>query len=291
MNRLIAELTRLYFLPGQEWQSWQDNDAGQLVYVAEGVLTADVLAESLASERNLGLALVSPNGLVRTMVIGFENGRCWEDVAALYQGVQIDLDLPAPAISVSVVDGYQIWFSLAEAVPLAQAQAFLNALRRKYLADIPLSKLKFRPGIDGGENVRSSDLLPLMQVLKEPDERWSAFIDPSMGSMFIDEPWLEMAPNLDKQGSMLAGVGSIKADDFQRAMSLMLSDPLIDADSGEGATCSATDRPVSWLGNEQHFTDPKVFLSAVMNDPLIRMQDRIEAAKALLPYFEEPKWK
>lgn len=289
MNRFISELTRLYFLPGQEWQTWQPSESGEPAYVMEGLLTPEVLADRLATESNVGLTLVSPNGMVRAMVISLANGSYWEQLAALYQGVQEDFDVPAPAISVSVEDGYQIWFSLAESVPLQQAQAFLNALRLKYLNDIPVARLKFRPGIEDGTNLHSLSVLPLMQALKEPAERWSAFIDPSMGSMFIDESWLEMAPNLDQQAAMLAGVEPIKAEDFQRVMSIMQAAPAFAGTPVENAARSGGDRQASSLGVGSHFTDPKSFLMAVMNDPQTSAHDRIEAAKALLPYFENLK--
>jgi hypothetical protein len=275
MNRFIAELTRLYLLPGQEWQTWQPNHDGEPAYVAEGILTTDALAERLATGSKVGFTLVSPNGMVRTMVISFARGSYWEQVAALYQGVQEDFDLPAPAISVSVEDGYQIWFSLLEPVPLLQAQAFLSTLRLKYLADIPVSRLKFRPGAEGSENPHSLSVLPLMPTAKEPTERWSAFIDPSMGSMFIDEPWLEMAPDLDQQAAMLAGVEPVKAEDFQRVLTIMQATPV----------SSGGDQLASSPGLGSHFTDPKSFLMAVMNDPQASLRDRIEAAKALLPSF------
>ncbi|WP_310494334.1 hypothetical protein [Dechloromonas sp.] len=288
MNRFISELTRLYFLPGQEWQTWLPSESGEPAYVMEGLLTPEVLAERLATESNVGLTLVSPDGMVRAMVISLANGSYWEQLAALYQGVQEDFDVPAPAISVSVEDGYQIWFSLAEPVPLQQAQAFLNALRLKYLNDIPVARLKFRPGIEDGTNVHSLSVLPLMQALKEP-ERWSAFIDPSMGCMFIDESWLEMAPNLDQQAAMLAEVETIKAEDFQRVMSIMQAAPAFAGTPVENAARSGGDRLTSSLGVDSHFTDPKSFLMAVMNDPQTSAHDRIEAAKALLPYFENLK--
>lgn len=291
MNRFIAELTRLYFLPGQEWQTWQSSQNGETAYVVEGILTKDILAERLATESNVGLTLVSPNGMVRAMVISVERGSYWEQLASLYQGVQEDFDLPAPAISVSVEDGYQIWFSLVEPVSLQHAQEFLNALRLKYLADIPISRLKFRPGIDGGAQVHSLSVLPLMQTAKEPTERWSAFIDPSMGSMFIDEQWLEMAPNLAKQAAMLAEVESIRAEDFRRVLSIMQATPIVADPPLENSTGSGADQLLSSPGVGSHFTDPKSFLMAVMNDPQTSVRDRIEAAKALLPYVENVKAK
>ena len=285
MNRLIAELSRLYFLPGQEWQSLQNTGSVKPAYVTEGVLKTEVLAERLVTESYVGLVLVSPSEMVRTLVIGFESGSDWEQVAALYQSVQDELALPAPAISVSVEDGYQMWFSLAEQIPLQKAREFLSALRREYFPDISVSRTKFRPGIEEHVNDVSQRVLPLMQVIKEPVERWSAFIDPSMGSMFIDEPWLEMAPNLDKQAAMLAGVESIRVEDFLRALSIMQPEPEMDAVRVEKEACTGG-QLASSLGEPGRFDDPKGFLIAVMNDPHIGVRDRIEAAKALLPYFE-----
>ncbi|MBL8429446.1 MAG: hypothetical protein JNJ95_06075 [Dechloromonas sp.] len=285
MNRLITELSRLYFLPGQEWQSWRDSDNGKRIYVEEGVLTTEVLAERLITESNVGLVLVSPSGMVRALVIGFENGGDWEQVAALYQAVQEELALPAPAISVSVEDGYQVWFSLAEPLPLQQAREFLSALRLSYLPEVSASRVLFRPGIEAHANDVSQRVLPLMQANKEPVERWSAFIDPRMGSMFIEEQWLEMAPNLDKQAAMLAGVESIAMDDFLRALNIMQAGPEMNPVRVEKESCSGG-QLASSLGEPGRFNDPKDFLLAVMNDSHIGVGDRIEAAKALLPYFE-----
>ncbi|NTV70300.1 MAG: hypothetical protein HGA71_09160 [Azonexaceae bacterium] len=297
MNRLISELTRLYFLPDQEWLSWQPDENGERVYMGEGKLTPEILAERLMTGSNLGLSLVSSQGMLRTLVICIDRGCYWEQLAALYQAVQEDLDLPAPAISVSVEDGYQLWFSLAEPVPSQQAQFFLNALRLKYLVDIPLSRLKFRPAIEACANAESLSVLPLMQTLTEPAERWSAFIDPTMGSMFVDESWLEMAPNLDKQAAMLAGVESIKSTDFQRVLTLLQEEAALSASLVESSRSGresgpqgvATDPPLLSSGVRGNFSDPKSFLMAVMNDPQTCTCDRIEAAKALLPYFANLK--
>lgn len=297
MNRLIAELTRLYFLPDQEWQSWQPTGNGERAYIGEGGLTPDILAEHLMAGSNVGLTLVSPAGMLRTMVISVEKGSYWDQLAVLYQGVQEDFDLPAPAISVSVEDGYQIWFSLAEPVSYQQARVFLDALRLKYLADIPLSRLKFRPAAEVSGNAGSLSILPLMQTLTKPTERWSAFIDPSMGSMFVDETWLEMAPNLDKQAAMLAGVESIKPEDFQRVLTLLQAEAALFASMDDNTRSGNDAGPQnltanclrSSLGLGSDFEDPKSFLMAVMNDGNTSVRDRIEAAKALLPYFENPE--
>ena len=88
MNKLIAELRRLYFLPGQPFQNLDADDAA----AATGLLV-------------LG-------GMTRAMVLSFERAADWEYAASLYQAVQEELELPAPAVWVSGCAGYLLWFSL-----------------------------------------------------------------------------------------------------------------------------------------------------------------------------------
>ena len=56
-----------------------------------------------------------------------------------------------------------------------------------------------------------------------------------------------------------------------------------DAASGESGQSDAGQAP------EGQRLDPKRFLLEVMNDRSVELQLRIEAAKALLPYFEDPR--
>lgn len=44
-----------------------------------------------------------------------------------------------------------------------------------------------------------------------------------MGSMFVDEPGLEMDPNWDRQADLLMGLESVKVGDFQRVQNLLLA--------------------------------------------------------------------
>lgn len=291
MNKLISELQRLYFLQDQQWHSQNLNDCGAIVYAAEGPLTPAIVTKSLAGELAVGLNLVSPAGMVRAMVVSFARATDWAQVANLYQAVQDELDLPAPAVSVSGRKGYSLWFSLAEALPLAQIQTFLAALRLKYLADIPLAHLELQPSAQA--------IKTLAPTRHNATGKWSAFIDPSMGSMFIVEPGLEMAPILDRQAGMLAGLETIKGANFQRALSILQAPSELD---GEPAATLAevairlptkASRPpdladgyrYSKLGEGNTYADPRDFLLAVMNDSSVGVKQRIKAAKALLPYF------
>ena len=291
MNKLISALQRLYFLQDQQWHSQSLNDGGDLAYAAEGPLTPAIVTKSLAGELTVGLNLVSPTGMARAMVVSFARATDWEQVANLYQAVQDELDLPAPAVSVSGRKGYSLWFSLAEALPLAQIQAFLAALRLKYLADIPLAHLELQPD--------ALAIKTLAPTRHNATGKWSAFIDPSMGSMFIVEPGLEMAPILDRQAGMLAGLKSIKTANFQRALSILQAPSELDGEPALTLAEAAARLPTkvsrppdladgyrySKLGEGNTYADPRDFLLAVMNDSSVGVKQRIKAAKALLPYF------
>lgn len=208
------------------------------------------------------------------LVIAFRRATDWESAALLWHAVQDELDLPAPAVSVDG-QGYRLWFSLAEPVNDQQASRFLDGLQRRYLADLPAPRLEF--GIPG-------DLPPC--PLAEP-ERWAAFIDPGMGSMFTAEPWLEMAPNRNQQADLLAGFSSIKSAELERALAQL--EPVGNTAPAEsGMALAGITTPVSdTLALAGPYADPKSFLLAVMNSPNASPQQRIEAAKALLPYFEQ----
>lgn len=281
MNRLIAELQRLYFLPDQRWHGRISGDADG---PADDVVTPEIVARSLAGEASVALDPVGPDGMVRTMTIGFERAAEWEQVSKLCLAVQEDLGLPAPAISVSGRDGYRLWFSLAEPVPVALARLFLDALRRRYLADIPIARLSFHPDAAGSERL---DLVP---ALHPETGKWSAYIDPSMGAMFVSEPGLEMAPNPDSQADLLARFKSVGAGDFRRVLDVLQAPGEPAGSAAEmpaGPHGAVAGRARSRLDVGSNFSDPKSFLLAVMNDPSASAGQRIKAAKALFPYFEK----
>lgn len=266
MNKLIAELRRLYFLPEQPFQNLDEGSAPVAIKLAE------------------------QGGMVRIMVVGFERAVDWGHAAMLYQAGQEDLELPAPAVSVSGGEGYQLWFSLTEPVPAERARLFLNALYRTYLREVRPAHLKFWPDVDASLSAEPS-LLSFPPALHETSGKWSAFIDPGMGSMFIEEPGLGMAPTMDRQADLLAGLKSIKANVFERALNILQTrseattspSELVAADSQESGDPVAPIRSTLNVGS--NFADPKSFLLAVMNDSSVTVDHRIEAARALLPYF------
>lgn len=99
MTNLIHELNRLFFLPGQE------------------VAISPRLSASLAGDGTTSLPLLNPQQGVRTLVVDVARVADWSAVSALYHGVQEDLALPAPAISISPKAGFQVWFSLSGPIP------------------------------------------------------------------------------------------------------------------------------------------------------------------------------
>jgi hypothetical protein len=94
--------------------------------------------------------------------------------------------------------------------------------------------------------------------------------------MFADEPWLDQPPSPDAQAKLLSGLKSIQPAEFLLAQERLRS---ADAPDARAAASVAA-------GTAPGARDPKRFLLAVMNDPATDMPLRIEAAKALLPYFE-----
>jgi len=267
MNKLSRELQRLYFLK-------------------------DAPPAGMRSDEDVSrLNLVGLAGTVRTLIVCFRKSGDWSEAAKLHDLVQRELELPAPAVVVSGSDGFQLWFSLAEPVPVDQAFAFLAGLRERYLGHLPETALAFhpQPGAMAGQE------LALFPALCESTGRWSALIDPSMGSMFLEQAGLDMAPNPDRQADLLATLESIKAGDFARALDSLQAPDEAPAGVAASAACSeygetSSSAPLRDLPREQgltgRFDSPRAFLLAVMNDEAAPLPQRIEAAKALLPYFE-----
>jgi hypothetical protein len=179
----------------------------------------------------------------------------WETIGRVWEGVQVDLGLPAPAIAVSGTDACQLWFSLAEGTAVSETQAFLEGLRTRYLADIAPERLRLAPG----------GVSPLPPAAVAP-ERWSAFVAPDLAPLFVDEPWLDQPPGADAQAELLSRVQPATPEAFARALAKL----------APAAAASGTGRPTT--GD----ADPRRFLLSVMQDPSVDLRLRIEAAKALL---------
>lgn len=275
-----------------------DTELDRLFAVAPGASPMS-LADAAGRTRALVLEVVQPTG--------------WDALAPLWQGVQAELDLPAPAIAVSGTDGLQLWFSTESVVEPAQGHAFLDALRTRFLPDVPPSRVRLLP--DPAQPGRRPAMVPALQVNCTD---WSAWVAPELAVMFTDTPWLDIEPVDDGQAALLRPVRSIKPADFDAALA-RLREPApraeAPASAGMGALAGASAlagavpggsavlgapmaaKPVAPVdhapaspsvapavatGTPASDDAPRRFLLRVMNDERMDMAMRIEAAKALL---------
>ena len=170
MNRLDTELTRLFL--------------GGLVFAQDDAQTA---------------SLVDARGRVRALVLEVLQPAGWEALSRVWQGVQAELELPAPAIAVSGSDGLQLWFSLETAIEVRRAHGFLEALRMRFLADLPAQRVRLLP--DPAEPGRHAPLVPQVQA---SGDTWSAFVSQDLASVFSDTPWLDVEPGDEGPGGPAA---------------------------------------------------------------------------------------
>ena len=213
--------------------------------------------DRLPTELQRLFLLRSPGGdRVRGPVLELLRPLGWETIARVWEGVQVDLGLPAPAIAVSGTDACQLWFSLAEGVMVSESQAFLEGLRARYLAGIAPERLRLAP----------QGVTPLPPAAVAP-ERWSAFVAPDLAPLFVDEPWLDQPPGADAQAELLSRVQCATPEAFARALAKLAPAALA---PGNSSLATAGD------------ADPRQFLLSVMQDTNVDLRLRIEAAKALL---------
>ncbi|MDZ7857094.1 hypothetical protein [Sphaerotilus sp.] len=216
-----------------------------------------VTSPRLQAERDR-LYRAEADGRVRALVLALARPADWTALGRVWQGVQTDLGWPAPGISVSGTDACQLWFSLAEPVPAAEAHALLEHLRTRYLADIPPHRVALLPSRDGAH------LAPVIPTLQADGEVWSAYIAPDLAPVFAETPWLDIRPGSEGQAELLSRLVSIRAEEYRAALPVAVAVSPVDGSTVGG------------------FTDPRAFLLQVMNDAQVEMALRIEAAKALL---------
>lgn len=207
-------------------------------------------------------------GQVRALVLEGVQPMGWDALSEVWHGVQMELELPAPGIAVSGRDGLQLWFSLAAAIPVAQAHAFLEALRMRFLAHVPASRVRLWPA--AGTPSRHAAPVPAQQA---DTDNWSAFVAPDLAALFSQTPWLDVEPGEEGQAALLRGLQSIKPPAFDAALAAMR------------ATAPAAQPPAPPPPPEAAATptdDPRRFLLRIMNDDSVPLPLRIEAAKALL---------
>jgi len=223
-------------------------------------------------------------GRLRALVLELARPAHWQPLAAVWKGVQVDLHLPAPAIAVNGTDGLQLWFSVAEPLEATRAHAFLEALRLRYLADVPQRRVALTPAAGADLEAAIAHQAAPVPAPQGTTGLWSAFVAPDLAPLFDDTPWLDIPPGDDAQAGLLARLESIKPAQFDaalrqlQAVSTALPEATPAATGDAGHRLGDADTPVA--------CDPeaKRFLLAVMNDAAAPLALRVEAAKALLPY-------
>ncbi len=233
MGRLHTELSRLYLGPPAESQDAVDDSR-----------------------------LIDTHGLTRALVLGLAQPADWDAMSRVWQGVQADLELPAPAIAVCGADGYQLWFSLAQPMPVAQAQDFLERLRLHYLSTVAPRRITLSPSQAG-----HTRLVPALQA---DSGQWSAFVSSDLAAVFADDPSLDLPPGEDNQADLLSRLKSIQPAELEAALQRLQPEEALQPASADSAKASHAPQ------------DPRSFLQAVMNDASVPLALRIEAAKALL---------
>lgn len=190
MQKLVAELNRLYIQPG--------------------AVSPEALTRSLAGEATV--SLTPHEGLTRAIVIRFDKtadsdeAHHWHRLCEVAHALQADLGLPAPAVSISGAHGYGLWLSLETPAPTTQVQEFMELLRAAHFPDIALAPDAADAPVE------------LPPCLHQPSGKWAAFIHPGMGASFADEAGLEMTPPLAGQAAFLEGLHSTGAAQFQQAL-------------------------------------------------------------------------
>ena len=235
--------------------------------------------------------LIGPHGEVRALVMEVSHPADWSVLSKVWQGVQADWAWPAPGIAVSGHDGYQLWFSLAQAVPVAQGRAWLSALQKHYLGDVPAARVHLWPLPDALAPRGVRHALPIPTEPTTPGQ-WSAFVAPDLAPVFVDTPWLDIPPSPEGQADLLSRLVSISGAEWAAAQERLAAPAPTTATTatpanvwtpttGSTATAAATASATATIGATR---DPYRFLLAVMNNDEIDLHLRIEATKALLPF-------
>ncbi|WP_374357955.1 hypothetical protein [Pseudoduganella danionis] len=171
------------------------------------------------------LELVSATGLTRAMVLEFRRKpeqavpRHWDNLCRMANYLQEQLELPAPAVSISGKNSYRLWLSLSHAVPVEQAETFLLQLCASYFPDVLADELDWLPQHGGQHTQTSVECPPRMQS----NGQWSAFIHPGMGAAFEEEAGLDVEPPAAGQAAFLERLHSISASQWAHACALLQS--------------------------------------------------------------------
>ena len=228
--------------------------------------------------------LLDAQGRTRALVLELAAPADWARLKAVWQGVQADLGLPAPAIAVSGTDGLQLWFSAPTPVPAADARRWLQALCRRYLPGLPPHRLRLYPRTEpaaaAGDAAPHAAPVPALQA---DGATWSAFVAPDLVPLFEETPWLDSEPSEEGQAALLERVGVMKAGWFEVVVGAERAGAQpagADGDAAVLAGAVAVAASAPGLGDARG--EAVAFLRRVMHDESAPLALRVEAARALL---------
>lgn len=220
--------------------------------------------------------LIGADGHVRCAVLELARPADWSLLGLLWRGVQTDLDLPAPAIAINGLDGYQLWFAWQQPLPSTEAAAWLQALRQRYLGGVQPQRLHCWPALDAATN--GGEDAPTQPPAPHPHGgQWSAFVAPDLVSVFADDPWLDRDPGLEAQAQLLSRIDCMLPQVFAKAQALLQPAPTAPAPT---TACNPAPEPER---ADYPSDTPTAFLQAVMQDPCAPLALRVQAATALMP--------
>lgn len=221
----------------------------------------------------------APHGGVRALVLELARPADWALIGPVWRGVQSELEWPAPAIAVSGTDGLQLWFSVADPMPAGEAHALLQAVRMRFMPEVPDSRVRCIPAADPAplEPLHA----PRVPAEQEATGNWSAFVAPDLAPVFADTPWLDIAPSPDGQADLLSRLRSITPAELTAGLEAL---DRARAAAPSSAPAPSGPPPAPHAAAAAEVLDPHAFLLQVMNNPTVDMALRIEAARALLPF-------
>jgi hypothetical protein len=269
------------------------------LYVSSGPSPADGAAPAPPDLPSPGL--LDSAGCTRALVLELAAPADWQRLRAVWQGVQADLGLPAPAIAVTGSDGLQLWFSADAPVPAEAARRWLQALAQRYLPGLPAHRLRLHPepvppDSPGPAAPRHAAEVPAVQ---SDGQRWSAFVASDLVPLFEETPWLDSEPGDDGQAALLERLAVMKPG-WMEAL-LAADGPPPSATPAPGSAASAAPgrsgargevgaRPAQGGASTGGFAgtgmgaEAAAFLRQVMRDETAPLAVRVEAAKGLLKH-------
>jgi hypothetical protein len=218
--------------------------------------------------------LVDAQGRTRAIVLELGAPPEWAALRTVWQGVQSDLGLPAPAIAVSGA-GIQLWFSAPAPIAVTSASRFLEALRARYLPSVGPQRLRLFPALDASTPEGPVCHAPVVPARQPDGTTWSAFVAPDLVAVFEDTPWLDSAPGEDGQAALLERL---------HVMGPGWLEILEGAAAAGAGTAVAVARPIDggMATAQDGRQSARDFLLRVMNDETATLSVRVDAARALL---------